>query len=504
MKDDKSEKKPLLTTALPVDGATDQDTSAGTLISHRAPVEEANINAPEHVPILLVVPDVDISRTRAYLAVVALSCGTFALGTNEFVPLGFLPKIAKDFSISITTTAWISSSFMLGAAVSSPLIAITTARVNRKYLLMALQTLLVGGTTICALSPKYSIMLVGRVMSAFAQAAYMGVGSVTAASLFPESKKGFAVSLFLSGFTLSNLVGVPLDTLLGNKLGWRYIFWPITGFAALSTLGIMCFLPTRIHFEKSAFKKQLSIFKKPDVWLALLSSTFGYSGMLASHTYFAEMMTDLAKFSANDITWLTVLYGAGAVAGNIVGGKSADKSILWSVVSFLFLLAALLASFTFSVVYKIPAAISLFANAFFGFSLISPLMRYTITKAPEGPDLAAATNISAFGVGIALGIYLESVAIDHGYGYRSPNWVGSSLTLLGLVFVLIGELQKKLCCRASVATTTIIADVSPRPSESASLIISSSRSTFFARKGPVPVCSITDSSVNNEQASCSL
>ena len=346
---------------------------------------------------------------------------------------------------------------MLGAAVSSPVIAMMTANWNRKYLLTGLMSLLAIAATTCALSPEYSILLLGRVLSSFSHAAYMGVGSVAAGNLFPEAEQGHAVSLFFTGISLSNIVGVPLDTLLGKTTVWRNIFWPIVGLAALSLLGITSFLPKSTQVSTTDFKKELTIFKKREVWTAFAVSALGYSGMLASHTYFSEMMINLAGFSKKDMSWMTVVYGAGAVLGNIAGGKAADKNLLHAVIGLLSLLVVVLTAFTFTVYHKIPAVMTLFANGFAGFSLIAPLMGYTISKAPEGSTLAPATNISAFGIGIALGIYLGGLAIDNGLGYQAPNWVGASLTSLGLLTVLVAEYSKQLPCTrfASVGASRV-------------------------------------------------
>jgi DHA1 family inner membrane transport protein len=388
---------------------------------------------------------VEISAKRRYAAVLALTTGTLALGINEFVPLGFIPDISKTYSIPVQETAWITSAFMIGAAVSSPVLTIIGSKINKKYFLVSLQSLLVGAATTSVLAPNFGTLLTGRVLSACSHAAYMGVGSVVTASLFPESKKGFAISIFFTGLTIANLAGVPLDTLLGQKFGWRYTFWPVMGLALASLLGTMSFLP-KIHSngQKPDFQKELAVFKKSGVWLALSVSTFGYAGMLASHTYFTEMMTQLAGFTNDDITWLTIVYGAAAVLGNIFGGKMADKHVFYSMISLLALLAVVLFTFTYSVYYQIPAVISLFANGFVGFSLISPLMKYTISKASDAPALASACNISAFGVGIALGVFLSGIAINN-FGYASPNWVGGSLTAFGLLIALVSEGLSKLC-----------------------------------------------------------
>src|SRR3990167_7616735 len=48
----------------------------------------------------------EVSRIKAYAALASLAFGAFALGTNEFITLGFLPEISATFSISVATAGW--------------------------------------------------------------------------------------------------------------------------------------------------------------------------------------------------------------------------------------------------------------------------------------------------------------------------------------------------------------------------------------------------------------
>ncbi len=387
-----------------------------------------------------------LSPLRAYAAIGSMAFGSFAYGTNEFITAGFLPKIADTFSISISTAGWVTtSSFMLGAAISAPIVAITTTKIPRKYLLIGLTSNLMISAGISAWSPNFKVLIAGRVLASFSQAAYMGVASIVSASLVPKSKAGFATSMFFTGLTLSNLAGVPLDTFFGNKFHWRDAFFPVCGLAGLATIGQIIFLPKKIPYSKPDFRTQFYVFKKSGFWFAFATSAFGYCGMLASHTYFANMMTELAGYNENDIPWLTLVYGAGTVVGNILGGKAADKNLKLAVPSLLLSVTTVLGTYTFSTYYKIPAAISLFLNGLTGFSLFTPLVGYTMSKVEkEEQTLAVTGNISAFGLGIALGIYLSGLAIDLGYGYSSPNVVGALLTFFGLIAFFLGELKEKL------------------------------------------------------------
>lgn len=381
------------------------------------------------------------SKLRTYAAIFSLSCGSFAFGLNEFLILGLMPEIETTYSVDVSTAAWGTTAFMIGLAISSPIITAITSNIPRKYLVAGLLLPLIIAGSATALSPSFPIFLAARVLASFGHASYMGAGSYVATKLVPQAQATFASALFFIGLTLSLTVGVPIGTLFAQHTDWRSSYWLVAGFSVVSLLGILALVPKNIEIPKTNIKQELQIFHNPKVWWALSAAAFGYSGMLASHTYFTNMMLDLAGYENSDINWLTVLYGVGTAIGNIVGGKLADCHLLKTIYGLLLSLAAVLTGFYWAADYKIPATIALFLNGFVGFALVSPLMQYVTKQAGSlGAVMASASSISAFGVGIGAGVYLGGLTIDRGFGYSSPNWVGAGLTMFGFVSILINEL----------------------------------------------------------------
>lgn len=66
----------------------------------------------------------------ASLLVLALSA--FAIGTTEFVIMGLLPQVAGDLRVSIPSAGWLISGYAFAVAFGAPLMAMATARLERK------------------------------------------------------------------------------------------------------------------------------------------------------------------------------------------------------------------------------------------------------------------------------------------------------------------------------------------------------------------------------------
>src|SRR5688500_6742751 len=177
------------------------------------------------------------------IALFALALAAFSIGTTEFVINGILPVLSADLSVSIPTAGLLVTGYAAGVAVGGPIIAMLVARFPRKPVIVALTAVFTLGQVLCALAPDYGLLLVARLVSAAARGVCFGVGSVAVAHLVPPERRGAALSLFIGGITVANILGVPGGTAIGNAFGWRATFWCIAGLAALATIAIAVLLP---------------------------------------------------------------------------------------------------------------------------------------------------------------------------------------------------------------------------------------------------------------------
>ncbi|ALG11467.1 MFS transporter [Kibdelosporangium phytohabitans] len=377
------------------------------------------------------------------IALLALAIGAFGIGTTEFVIMGLLPEVAATYSVSIPTAGLLISGYALGVVVGAPLLTAIGSRWSRKPMLIGLMGLFVLGNVLCAIAPSYELLLVGRIVTSLSHGAFFGVGSVVAASLVAPAKQASAIALMFTGLTLANVLGVPLGTALGHAFGWRSAFWAVSALGLVAMLGVLALVPAIPKDTTTNLRHELAVFRRPQVWLALAMTTFGFAGIFTSFTYIAPMMTEVAGFSPGAVTWLLVLFGVGVVTGNLFGGKAADKALMPSLYGFLAALAVVLLVFTFTAHSQVGAAITIVLFGAAGFATISPLQIRALAKAEGAPALASAANIGAFNLANAIGAWVGGLAIEHGLGYTSTNWIGALLVLVGLgVAVYSGRLDR--------------------------------------------------------------
>jgi MFS transporter, DHA1 family, inner membrane transport protein len=378
----------------------------------------------------------DLTSRRRWSALLALALGAVAIGLTEFVPAGLLPQIARDVlgddrAGSVAQAGWMITAYALGVVVGAPLIAALTARMPRKRLVVGLLVLFVLGTIASAVAPTFPLVLVARFVAGLPHGAYFGAAGLLAASLMGPGREGRGFAAVLSGLTASNVVGVPLITLLGQRASWRIAYLVIALVFLLALLAVALTVPDAPAAGGSP-AAELRALKRPQVWLVATTAAVGFGGFFAVDSYIAPVTTSVAGLSSGVVPWVLVAVGLGMTVGNALGGWLVDRNLRRAML--LGFLGMIVGIVFFGLAAGAP--VGLFLGAFvLGATclFLGPAMQARlITVAPGAQLMGAAVNQSATNIANSLGAALGSVVIAAGLGYRAPAWTGALLGVAGL------------------------------------------------------------------------
>ena len=376
------------------------------------------------------------AKSKPGLVHLVLALGGFAIGTTEFATMSLLPYVAHDLQISVPVAGNVISAYALGVVVGAPLIAVLSARLPRRTLLIALMGVYALANGLSAIAPSYHWMLGFRFLSGLPHGAYFGIAMLVAASVVPANQRARAVGHVLLGLTVATIVGVPLANWLGQVTGWRWCFGIVAALALATAILVAMFAPEAPQAKGASASRELGALKRGQVWLTLLIGAIGFGGVFAVYTYLASTLMAVTAVPARTVPIVFAAFGVGMTAGNIIVPYFVDGAVMRT--AGLLLLGSALALALYPVAAPHFGTVTLDVMAIgFCAALATVLQTRLMDVAGDAQSLAAALNHSAFNAANALGPWLGGLAIAAGFGWTSTGWVGCGLALGGFAVWVI-------------------------------------------------------------------
>jgi len=396
------------------------------------------------------------------LALWALTLSAFAIGTTEFVIVGLIPTIAASLDVSVPSAGLLVSLYALGVAIGAPVLTALTGRVPRKQLLLALMVLFTIGNLVAWMAPNYESLMAARVLTGLAHGVFFSIGSTIATSLVPKEKAASAIALMFTGLTVALVTGVPLGTFIGQHFGWQATFLAVSLLGVIAAVGSAILVPSNIAGSApSSLLTQLAVLKKPRLLLVYAMTTLGYGGTFIAFTYLAPILQEVSGFAASTVSLVMLVYGVSVAAGNIWGGKLADRHGPVRALQIVFaLLAVVLLVLTFTAPSKTLVLLTVLAWGAVAFGNVPGLQVYVVQRAerdaPQAVDVASGLNIAAFNIGIALGAWGGGLIVAK-LGLMSTPWIGA-LVVVGalLLTTLAGWLDRREGVPAKTAVRSAV------------------------------------------------
>lgn len=367
---------------------------------------------------------------------VALAIAAFGIGTSEFIIMGLLPNLAEDFHVSIPKAGALVSGYALSVTIGAPLVAIATARLERKLALLLLMGVFTLGNLTCALAPTYNLLFAARVLTALCHGAFFGIGSVVATNLVSRNQRAKAIALMFSGLTLANVLGVPAGTALGQAFGWRASFWAIVPIGFIAAVALVWFLP-RQPAGTGSLIHEFRVLRKPQVLLVLAMSVLASASLFCVFTYIAPTLLSVTRVSPHAVTLTLLLFGVGITIGNLAGGTLSDWRPMPFLIGALISLIGALIALYFAEPYAIAAVAMILLWGAVQFAAGAPLQSRIVDQASTAPNLASTLNQGAFNLGNAIGASIGGMMLTAGAGYRHLPIASAIITLLALTLAIV-------------------------------------------------------------------
>jgi len=164
-----------------------------------------------------------------------ISGAVFVSITSEFLPMGLLPVMSADLDLSKAQVGLLVTVFAFTVVLSTTPLTLVTQRFPRKGLMVVLLLAFAIANVLAASAQTYAFLVVARVFGGLAHGLFWAVAAPYASRLVTRAQLVRALSVTNAGGTAAFILGIPLGTVLGHALGWRFAFLVMAGVVLVFT-----------------------------------------------------------------------------------------------------------------------------------------------------------------------------------------------------------------------------------------------------------------------------
>ena len=253
---------------------------------------------------------------------------THILDFMIMMPLG--PQFTALFGISNAQFGLLVSAYTLSAGFSGLMAATYIDRFGRKQLLLGMYSLFGLATLACALAPDYLWLMVARVAAGLFGGVLSALSQTIVADVIPFERRGRAMSVVMTSFSVSTVAGVPLGLFLAAHFNWHAPFVGIAVLVGLLSLAAWQTLPrldAHLHHPErvSVWRGIGQVLAEPNHLKA-----FAVSGlmMFAAFTvipYITIYLQSNAGMKTEEVPWIYLCGGLATLLSARYFGRLTDR-----------------------------------------------------------------------------------------------------------------------------------------------------------------------------------
>ena len=378
------------------------------------------------------------------LAIVA-----FFVGLDSLLVAPLLPVITETISIPDGSGGLLITIYALCYGITAPVFGTMSDRVGRKRMIIIGFAIFSISTFCTGLAKNFEMLLLFRGLTGLSGAMIMPSIFFLVGDKVAYESRGKAMGTIMGAMVGSTVIGVPIGAFLSEVGKWQWTFYSI----GLLTLFITLLVNHILRNEKQRNDVHVSIAKtlgapfklvlvNVSVLFALLATFLWTIGLHGMFSYIGVYYGNNFGLSVGGIGIVIFLAGVGSIAGNILGGKFADKIGKKNVI-FIASIATSISVILFSISIKnlvIAIALHIIWSLFIGFGQASLTALISELK-PDVRGTVMALNSSAMYIGMTIASGLASLTVSNGFPFSSLGIMCAiaSLLVLPIIFVLVKE-----------------------------------------------------------------
>lgn len=374
--------------------------------------------------------------------ILILMATNFVVGMGGFMVVGLLIPVAQDLGVAEAAAGWMMTSYALGYAVLSPLLVSVTGAIGRRRVLAIGLSVFALAAVICALATTPVMLFAARIVAAAGAGLVTPVAASVAAGLSPPDRQARALALVFSGMTLAQVIGVPAGGWLAYTFGWRSAFVVVACLCLPALWLIWTRVPAGLTFAPVSLRDLRGVLGTGRYMMAIGFTTVFLAGLYVVYTYLSLLLADTMGYGRDGIALALMIFGIGAVLGNLAGGAVSDRIGPSRTLGILCLSQGLITPmFSLLPMPDLLLLGLLVVWALFGFSFMAAQQVRLISLNPAQAPVFLALNAAAIYVGAATGSAIGGAVIVE-LGLSFLGVCGG--VIAALAFVLLRATDRRL------------------------------------------------------------
>jgi predicted MFS family arabinose efflux permease len=364
----------------------------------------------------------------AWPAVASIALGVFALVFSELIPVGLLADISGHLRVSVGTGGLMIVVPAVTAAVAAPLLALCSARLERRAVLAGLSTLVLVSDVIGGIAPGIGVMLAARAVLGVCVGGFWVFGAGAAISLVGARARGTAVAVVSSGIFIATVASLPAGSLIGTLTTWRAAFAVAAVFAVVAVAAQLAAVPRLGAGGPVRPRSLLAVVTLPVSRIGLVAAGALFFANFAAYTYIGPLLHARAGLGAGAITLVLLGFGLAGAAGNFAAGVTAREHLRVTLMGAGLLIAV--------VAGARPLIIALVAVWGLGFGVVPVAAQSWMAQAmPANLEGGLALFVSALQGSLAAGSAVGGVIYD-AKGPSGALWTAAAVATAGSLTLL--------------------------------------------------------------------
>jgi MFS transporter, DHA2 family, multidrug resistance protein len=166
-----------------------------------------------------------------------------------------LPRMQGSVSATQDQMAWVLTSYIIAAAIMTPLSGWLSGQVGRKRVFLVSVAGFTVSSMLCGLAQSLPQIVLARLAQGICGAALVPLSQAVLLDINAPERQARAMSVWAMAATLGPIAGPALGGWLTENYNWRWVFYINVPFGILAFLGILSYLP-----ESSVHKSRFDFF----------------------------------------------------------------------------------------------------------------------------------------------------------------------------------------------------------------------------------------------------